>query len=692
MRSFSRIALIAATTIGFTAAVQAQNAGRWQNLSHREFVDRATADLESKAVRLPEVEAEARRRLSESDAVESAPYPVLDQLSNWGARRLLKANRTAAVEKLKARKEQDAKLSFDDFQGRYNTLSRLMPAIDQPEQELLDWLDAQQLTSLEVPQLEWLCFRLGQSDKLADTVQIGWKGFLRPSRQGQYTFSINRIKTDREFPGGQVRSHMYVKLDGVEIINTAKENWRGESEPLLLDNNRDLPIQVTFVHMCDKRHIVPGSPAIAALYWKGPNIERQLVPPTVLKPPKESGHEEKEQGLSADIVLANEPRRAGASGPSPIKVHRFDSQIDSCWWQSGNAGLRQHRDRVSPIVDQLVVRYRDADYLKEFRQSFDRGPQADLAQWRQISELMTTPQRQKFLQAILDNPQFIRTLSTRQLQLLQQYLNPGNDEKALELWQPWLHAQADNFEPPFTSQPQPIDPALVAIASDIARLPNGAAYFRDHTVARPDGSCCLLACYLAAYASVMKGGSDSDAYCAWIDERLGNLELTGDRRVGWLIARAIAEGLRGNRPGDPRFSNLNGWQWLDEALQTAETEPVKLQVARHQAARLLDAQETRRLQKAMAEYQKKLTSKQAREKISQWQSQLSNLGVGSNIDQPMTAEERAHYLQLVKYLAEQATQRGDQPSSARLRRLIAKLESNEPAGEKTPEKSSPSAN
>jgi hypothetical protein len=89
----------------------------------------------------------------------------------------------------------------------------------------------------------------------------------------------------------------------------------------------------------------------------------------------------------------------------------------------------------------------------------------------------------------------------------------------------------------------------------------------------------------------------------------------------------------------------------------------------------------------MAEYQKTLTSKQAREKLSQWQAQLSNLGVGSNIDQPMTAEERARYLQLVKYLAEQATQRGDQPSSTRLRTLITKLESHEPATEKPLEKS-----
>jgi hypothetical protein len=184
----------------------------------------------------------------------------------------------------------------------------------------------------------------------------------------------------------------------------------------------------------------------------------------------------------------------------------------------------------------------------------------------------------------------------------------------------------------------------------------------------------LLAAFLSAYLGTYD--SDREAFINFVDKRLADLDLGGDRRVGWLIARAAAEGLRNNKPRHLYMSTTAGWPWLEEAMDAAESEPVKLLVARHQAVRLLDAGEKARLARLLPEVEQQLSSPESRAEIAKWREALTKLGVVAVAAgaQPLAGKEFDDYLKVLKVGEKNAERRNDQAALARYRALIEKHE------------------
>jgi hypothetical protein len=655
--------LLAPLTVNLGAVAQA--AENWKALSHEQFAGDATGQLKAKTAQRPEVEAEAKRRLLETDAATSASYATLGSLAAWGAPQLSSDEKTTIAGKIDTRKDHGMKMEFAELQARSTALRRL-DADELADKGLLAWIDAHDPASLEVPTIEWLCCQLGQSKHRGDRIQIEWTGFLKLEKQGLYTFSPSAICTDRDWGGGRIRSYLRVTLGGSEIINTVQNGWQTASQPILLDNTRELSIKVSFAHDRERNSLGQSCPAIAMLYWKGPGFERQLIPASAFKPAEGQG-----PGLNAHYKLQEMNRETKAT-KLVAEFKRIDPQIDAAWWQSQNTGFRPRPAQLDKLLDHLATRYNNADYLEKFRTENDARGKREFDQWRQISELMTTPQRQKFLQALLDNPKFIAALRLQQVRRLHQYFYPGNDERAIELLGPWLHAQSDLVAPAFLAQSRPVNGEFQTLADDVAMLPTGAAYLRDKLVARPDGSCCLLAAFLSAYLGTYE--SDREAFINFVDKRLANLDLGGDRRVGWLIARAAAEGLRSNKPRHLYMITTAGWPWLEEAMDAAESEPVKLLVARHQAVRLLDAGEKARLARLLPEFEQQLSSQTAHAEIAKWREALGKLGVVAVGAQSLTDLEHTDYLKVIKLGEKNAERRNDPEAAARYRALIEKHE------------------
>ncbi len=88
----------------------------------------------------------------------------------------------------------------------------------------------------------------------------------------------------------------------------------------------------------------------------------------------------------------------------------------------------------------------------------------------------------------------------------------------------------------------------------------------------PDGSCNLRAARIAAFAH--RAGDRLTGWTQYLDGVLAREGLSGNTRVSWLLARAYAEELAERET--PIV--LAGRTWLEEALENAESEPVKVRV------------------------------------------------------------------------------------------------------------------
>ena len=121
----------------------------------------------------------------------------------------------------------------------------------------------------------------------------------------------------------------------------------------------------------------------------------------------------------------------------------------------------------------------------------------------------------------------------------------------------------------------------------VSQYPAHLDRFDQDYLILPDGQCVLGVAYTLAYGYWVGGRIEQ-----WVDRleaRLADEQLTGDRRVNWLLARAQAEEIRRSPPYEhwltvDRF--LAGRGWIEEACLVAQSEPVRLRAYRELAARL----------------------------------------------------------------------------------------------------------
>ena len=144
----------------------------------------------------------------------------------------------------------------------------------------------------------------------------------------------------------------------------------------------------------------------------------------------------------------------------------------------------------------------------------------------------------------------------------------------------------------------------------------------------PDGRCVLPVAYMLAYGHWM-----DKRIGQWIEKleaRLDDEQLTGDRRVNWLIARAQAEEIRRSTPGrDDRTIDrfLAGRGWLEEATLVAESEPVRLRAYQELAARFT-AQEQLDAARAILDHAaRRCTSEASSDALGQWRETLDAVGL-----------------------------------------------------------------
>jgi hypothetical protein len=138
---------------------------------------------------------------------------------------------------------------------------------------------------------------------------------------------------------------------------------------------------------------------------------------------------------------------------------------------------------------------------------------------------------------------------------------------------------------------------------------------QDQFLETEGGACVLPAAYTLAYCHLLTGRIEE--WVALLQEKLDDEQLTGDRRVNWLIARAMAEEIRHCPAGRSLYGRERlsaGVCWLQEAELISESPQVALRVTEERISRhaglqqwdaaeqlLADRVELAHLQTALAE-------------------------------------------------------------------------------------------
>jgi hypothetical protein len=167
-----------------------------------------------------------------------------------------------------------------------------------------------------------------------------------------------------------------------------------------------------------------------------------------------------------------------------------------------------------------------------------------------------------------------------------------------------------------------------------------------------------------------------DEWIEWLDEQLLSAEATGNRRVNWLIVRAYAESLRHNEPRVARrFSEekpLAGWDLLEDAMESAESDDAALRVAHIQIGRLLRAKQSSQINELLGKLPNRLKSPASAETLATWRKQLADLGAKTSPVE-LVKVDRQQYLTLLEARAASARERKDTEAETRYTSLIKQL-------------------
>jgi hypothetical protein len=585
------------------------------------------------------VSAEAARRLVNGNAAVTEQYSIVKQLVNLAQGQLTAAQKTALRTQLQNRPEAVRDLSVADLRDRVLTLKAMGSSRDQADIEVKQWLDNRDIALVPTADLEWCCEQLTESDAARNTgLSVRWTGTITPPQDGQYTFSGSSLRVNLTAPGEQVymRSINRIWIDGQLVLDTSTNQ---PPVPVNLSASRPSTIQyqLDYEHSDvreDPLKIPYEHPPVAMLYWEGPGVQHQLVPASAFSPSQGTG-----PGLWGQYTVHLAP------GQDLTEQH-VDPQIDFAW-TTGNSIVLRNADYRPRLVQELVTRYATPDYTQGLITRMNNW-QYPIPFWPRMAELMTSAQRAQFLQNMTGNTTLLKAMHVWEPYEAYWYFRPGAEQQALDFLGQWmrytdqanLYFDVDFFEMNRARWYKLADTMLFESPCDKNK-------WREMYLIRPDGSLSLWAAYTMAYLYAFTGKLDD--WIAWLDTKLSDTAIAGDRKVDWLIARAQAEEIRGSVFRD-RYRNLSerslaGWGWLDEASLTAQSESAKLRVLREKVTRVAAEDNRDQAAKIVEEAKGMAKDFDSQQAIGRWQAEMERMAQKFDqmkIDQ--TAQAQASYL------------------------------------------------
>ncbi len=209
-------------------------------------------------------------------------------------------------------------------------------------------------------------------------------------------------------------------------------------------------------------------------------------------------------------------------------------------------------------------------------------------------------------------------------------------------------------------------------------MPRQATELQNQFLVTPDGRCSLPVAYTLAYAYL--GRNKLATWTSFLDNQLLNTNLTGDLRVNWLLARALTQEISQAPPSITLSTHVytrptDGMNYVNQAVQAAQSAPVKMRAAQEAAARLASAGQ---FDAATVLLQPLLNSVPADQQVilTGWLNQLAGLSaVQANAAANQSAAAQQAYLASVRQRRDQAAAAGNTAAVSRYNAILNALTS-----------------
>lgn len=455
------------------------------------------------------------------------------------------------------------------------------------------------------------------------------------------------------------------------VLNSTPESWLSEGVPVTLSSGQQIPIRVDFAYQRTAKSSSNKAP-MAILYWEGPGVTKAVIPSNALYPSSGSG-----QGLLAVY-------RSGGDGV-PKTWTQVDPEIDHIWLL-GRAVVPTHPAAEAAVAQSLRLAAATSPAYLATSGTVDPAAVKDLYNiLKKLAGYLSSQQRASLLQDIADRPALLSSFTWDQLERIYYFYRTGSPDEALDLIGQWsqLHPDAECVisEDFYTANRKQYRDVTIAL---VWQHRSHSDRLEQRYLVMPDGGCCLPVAYTLGYGHLVLGTIGD--WIGQLDGQLDNSELTGDRRAGWLLARAQAEEIRYGRPDrhvESKEHIFAGRQWLEEATLVAQTEPVKLRANKELLARLATYQVASKAGDFLDGVEQRFTTDASAAVLAEWRTELQEVAAEHQRRQDERREiARRGYLDSLSHRLQRAIDRDDTISIERYQGLLKKA--GEPGDVATP--------
>ncbi|MEM8667443.1 MAG: hypothetical protein AAGG48_08010 [Planctomycetota bacterium] len=536
--------------------------------------------------------------IRQSSVIEQLPLPAVDQLIRSAKAELTTDERDELVAKLQGSLGDLATVSIEDLKAGFDIRvgRSFYPEGSEQWREparkfVAAWADNHSPASLEEDDLDWvlrMMTPIGFSVPKDRKISATWSADLLPPESGEYTFSLSGVLPSPRFIAGQQLpgdaglwdQKVSVMVDGQVVLEATSQEWKTEATPISLQS------QPTSIEVSLQYSAVSAAAESAAvqLFWSGPGIEKQLIAPSFFR---------LEGTTDPGVALVVEQSASSDLETCTTKVVSIDHVF-------GMSAACDYEKTLRTYLEQRLNQLLSADAISRAVASATAADPAARASHPLLEDEQYLPilmkasggQRKRVATELALNPSLLALIEPEAMASFYEVVRFGAEREALDLVGAWMTTLADRT-PQLTADAQSYYAAncepFQRLAVALAYLhPDSVTWLEDYLVTE-EGSCCLPAAHTLAYCYQMRG--ELLDWMALLDTQLNDSSVNGDKRVNWLIARAVVEEIRSSPEGDYRIhigsERLGvGFSWLNQATDTAVSADVNARVAAENAARL----------------------------------------------------------------------------------------------------------
>lgn len=481
-------------------------------------------------------------------------------------------------------------MNFDELKSYLQRIKCLSdstyPNLRAERQLVADWLVTQDLSGLPTQDLDYVYLHLLRPEAPdLRQITVTWSGEITPPASGQYFFDISPEVMSTSAGTNSYHQEARVEVSGQMVVRATGDNWQQLRNPIELKRGESIPFQVTLTSASRRR--IPRA-GIGQLYWRGPGIDQQIVPASVLS-------SEGAAGVNCHVVWSDKLKR------SYTDEARM-SEVDQVFL---GTTISTFGNPFEMLVAELLERY---THLQHLSSASTEKPNTGQTKHRFVHPVVdgsgghqlllvhaTSAQRRQFANTLIQHPDTFEEAQLWEMLKLHDLLQPGAERESLDLLGAWM-TKHSNWAPRLAIGPEEYfrtnrGSFRFACNSLLWQHEDSMAWLESDYLESEDWGCSLPVAYVLAYGYLQQNRIQD--WISQLDARLDDETLVGDPRVNWLIARAFAEEIR-HEVADRHVRGVPnlavGMEWLDEAMLVAESEKVKGRLRIERASRLTSLQ------------------------------------------------------------------------------------------------------